>query len=194
MAEEIIPKSEWGPGPWQDEPDKLEWIDDETGYQCLIKRNPFTGALCGYVGLSEGHPYYGKKYSDRIPLDDAPGMSPDMESVGGIPLLIELWKTAAGPDGRVSLDVIIRVHGSVTFTGFWEDREDGLWYFGFDTGHYMDYMPGLVASTERHLGRTSCLRHQDCVYRTISYVQDQCRQLAQQLKAVAVDSQEFHSQ
>lgn len=31
------------------EPDHLEWIDDETGLHCEIKRNDKLGTLCGYV-------------------------------------------------------------------------------------------------------------------------------------------------
>ena len=55
-----VDKSTWGPGPWQDEPDKEQWADPETGYACLIKRSPRSGGLCGYVGVPEGHPWYQK--------------------------------------------------------------------------------------------------------------------------------------
>ena len=55
-------KASWGPGPWQDEPDKEQFADEVTGYACLIKRNP-AGALCGYVGVPEGHPWHGSGYS-----------------------------------------------------------------------------------------------------------------------------------
>jgi hypothetical protein len=58
-------KSGWGSGPWQDEPDKLQWTDEATGLPCLIKRNTHvTGALCGYVGVAEGHPDFQKDYDD----------------------------------------------------------------------------------------------------------------------------------
>lgn len=53
-----IDKSAWGEGPWQDEPDKLQWVDDATGLDCLIVRNS-GGALCGYVGVPESHPWHG---------------------------------------------------------------------------------------------------------------------------------------
>jgi hypothetical protein len=32
-------KSYWGEGPWQHEPDKMQWTDDDTGLPCLIVRN-----------------------------------------------------------------------------------------------------------------------------------------------------------
>lgn len=63
MAEWQLPKSEWGAGPWQDEPDRVEWRSH--GLPCLIVRNMrVTGALCGYVGLPPGHPLHGVDYSD----------------------------------------------------------------------------------------------------------------------------------
>lgn len=58
-----IDKSEWPMrGQWDSEPDKLQWPDEATGLPCLIVRGP-VGALCGYVGVSEGHPLFGKDYS-----------------------------------------------------------------------------------------------------------------------------------
>jgi len=49
-------KSEWGPGPWQDEPDRLEWRH-ASGLPCWIVRNCM-GSLCGYVGVPPEHPFY----------------------------------------------------------------------------------------------------------------------------------------
>lgn len=54
-------KSAWGEGPWQDEPDKAQWVAH--GLDCLIVRGP-SGALCGYVGVPPDHPYFEKPYSD----------------------------------------------------------------------------------------------------------------------------------
>lgn len=48
-------------GIWQREPDKMQWVDRDTGLDCLIHRNG-GGALCGYVGVSEAHPLFGKDY------------------------------------------------------------------------------------------------------------------------------------
>lgn len=30
------------------------------------------------------------------------------------------------------------VHGGLTFSGYWEEENDGLWYVGFDCGHAWD--------------------------------------------------------
>lgn len=56
-----VDKSAWGDGPWQSEPDKMQWQDEATGFACLIVRDPM-GALCGYVGVPETHPAHGLSY------------------------------------------------------------------------------------------------------------------------------------
>lgn len=52
----IVPKSEWGPGPWQDEPDRVEF--KHHGFPCLLRRAP-SGGWCGYVAVAPGHPWHG---------------------------------------------------------------------------------------------------------------------------------------
>lgn len=49
----LIDKSEWGDGPWQDEPDLAWWgLGSMTG---LVQRVEFSGSLCGYVVLPPKH-------------------------------------------------------------------------------------------------------------------------------------------
>lgn len=52
-------KEECGPGPWQDEPDRVEFKHE--GLDCLLNRNRI-GAWCGYVAVRPGHPAFGKHY------------------------------------------------------------------------------------------------------------------------------------
>jgi len=54
-----MPKEQWGVGPWQGEPDRLEWR--RHGLPCLIVRGAH-GALCGYVAVPPGHPLHGLSY------------------------------------------------------------------------------------------------------------------------------------
>lgn len=63
-------RSEWPAGPWDAEPDLIEWRDEDTGYPCLVVRGPM-GALCGYVGVPPDHPWHGQDYG--IPDVEAPG-------------------------------------------------------------------------------------------------------------------------
>jgi hypothetical protein len=56
-ASAFPPKSDWGPGPWQDEPDRDEWIDRKTGLACRARRAA-AGHWCAYVGVLPSHPLY----------------------------------------------------------------------------------------------------------------------------------------
>jgi hypothetical protein len=62
-----VDKSAWGDGPWQSEPDRVDWI--HTGLACLALRHPDHGHWCGYVGVPREHPLYGSKWEDGLPLD-----------------------------------------------------------------------------------------------------------------------------
>lgn len=116
-----IDKSDWGPGQWQDEPDKMQYTDEETGLPCLIVRNP-GGALCGYVGIGRSHPYYGKTYLD---------IERDIEVHGGLTysdFCVENQKE----------------HGICHITE--PGEEEPLWWFGFDCAHAGDLCPSYVPS------------------------------------------------
>jgi hypothetical protein len=69
-----VDKSQWQPGPWEDEPDKVQWQDEATGLACLALRDPTLGYWCGYVGLSASHPYFAKHY-DALDIDVHGGLS-----------------------------------------------------------------------------------------------------------------------
>ncbi len=56
-------KAKLPPGPWRDEPDKIQWQDEATGLACLIVRGPL-GALCGYVGVADDHRLHGVDYGE----------------------------------------------------------------------------------------------------------------------------------
>lgn len=62
QKEEIwsIPKTEWGHGPWQNEPD--DYVFEYKGLQCQLWRN-HGGAWSAYVYLPEAHPWIG------LPID-----------------------------------------------------------------------------------------------------------------------------
>lgn len=52
------PREDWGLGPWQTEPDLVEWRH-ESGLPLLMNRSA-TGAWCGYVGLPPPHRHYAR--------------------------------------------------------------------------------------------------------------------------------------
>lgn len=106
--------------------------------KCRIKESPLTienpaqqiAGPCGYVGIPHKHPLFGKGYN------------------------YELCGHSDCYEHTLSFDV----HGGLTYAGegWWND---GLWYFGFDTGHYGD-----TRAT-----------------RTKEYVHSECQKLAKQL-------------
>lgn len=181
---EPLPKSEWGPGPWQDEPDRLDWTDEATGLPCRIIRAEVTGALCGYVGVRDGHPWYGLPYNELViqPRDFAQRKFDDR--VGAIDVLINSFRDDKD-DGRISISMALEVHGGCTFAEFWEEPD--LWWFGFDTAHAGDLCPAMNAlmrliSRERpDLGLPMRELRDYETYRTLDYVRVECAGLARQL-------------
>jgi hypothetical protein len=53
----------WPAGPWDNEGDREDWVDEATGTACFIQRNHL-GSWCGYASVKPGHPDYGKGYED----------------------------------------------------------------------------------------------------------------------------------
>jgi len=64
-------KATWGPGAWQDEPDRVEWR--HAGLPCLATRSLVGGNWCGYVAVPPGHPLHGTHYD-----------GPDVDVHGGL--------------------------------------------------------------------------------------------------------------
>jgi hypothetical protein len=168
MEWRTIDKGSWGPGEWQDEPDKVQWKDKATGLPCLAVRNGRSGNWCGYVGVSAAHPWHGLGYSSctRKPpceesyCDHAPG---------------------------------VEVHGGLTFADACQHSDDPsegichipepgepdkVWWFGFDCHHHMDFAPAYAARYPEFKGLGE---H----YRDLSYVQRECTSLARQLAEVS---------
>lgn len=68
---EIKPRPEWGPGPWQDEPDRVDfrWYN----LDCFLHRNQM-GGWCGYVGVPRKHPAFGHDYNE-VPVSVHGGLT-----------------------------------------------------------------------------------------------------------------------
>jgi hypothetical protein len=109
-------RKEWPKGEWDDEPDQGDWIDEKTKLQCAFVRNS-SGALCGYVGVPEGHKFYGVAY-DSVEIEGS-SWGPDVH--GGL---------TYGSDGRKS------------FLRHYVPTLPDLWWLGFDCAHCSDLLPG----------------------------------------------------
>jgi hypothetical protein len=165
-----VDKSSWGGGPWENEPDKIQWTDGETGLPCLAVRQPEWGHWCGYVGVSSSHPWHRKDYGACALAtkckDDYCQHSPGyiLEAHGGITYANEC---ADGPEERAVCHVPK------------EGEPDDIWWFGFDCAHYGDVLPGRAADPVYKAMN-------DCgMYRSLRYVQANCARIAEKLVEVA---------
>ena len=162
-------KAAWGDGDWQEEPDKVQWTDEETGLPCLVVRGP-SGALCGYAGVPKSHPWFGKDYMEctlKTPCDERYcGHAPDC-----------------------NLDA----HGGITFADSCSPRKDNaelgichvipgdekVWWFGFDCAHSGDVCP-----SHRTRDDWRAFEDYDSSYKPIGYVKAYATALAAQLASV----------
>jgi hypothetical protein len=149
-----IDKSEWGDGPWQVEPDKVVWVDEATGLDCMIHRGN-SGALCGYVGVPKGHRWYGLHY-DRI-------NSGDTDVHGGLTFSEKCDETATEEHGICHVPE--------------PGRPKDVWWLGFDCAHGWDVMPKI----ETGVGRTFLEGSMpNATYKNYEYVKREVESLARQ--------------
>ncbi len=153
-------REEWGPGPWQDEPDRVEWR--HASLPCLVVRGPM-GALCGYVGVPPGHPLHGRSAFD--------GSCDELDAPGGL--------TFAGPCEEGGDICHVPQPGEPA----------NVWWLGFDCAHAYDLVPGLDALTRRNGGRafSGAMNEIGGVhvwYKPLAYVRSAVESLAEQLRAL----------
>lgn len=140
-------------GPWDDEPDKVQWVDEATDLDCLAVRNSM-GVWCGYVGVPPCHPAHGADYTDL-----------DVDVHGGL--------TFASSCNEEAED---EGHGicHVPLPG----REANVWWLGFDCGHVgFDVIPAFLKH-DVNLPKSGRFAS---VYRNLDYVKAECASLAAQL-------------
>lgn len=137
-------KSGWPEGPWMGEPERVSWVDPETGYSCLIRRSSL-GALCGYVAVNKGHPYYEKDcFNDYQDL--------------------KIWahgdvNYSSHCDGDVE-------EGICHLT----KDNDEAWWFGFDCAHANDEWPGYLKISSEAKIPPFLLKAQEEVYKFMKHL------------------------
>lgn len=142
-----------GGGPWEWEPDKAVWVDEATGLDCMIHRGRM-GALCGYVGVGPDHPLHGKDYNTL-----------NVDVHGGLTYADGCQE---GDDPAINVCHIPQ-----------PGRPDDVWWFGFDCGHFHDFVPGLDKILRE---RNAPDVFSDTVYRDFDYAKTEVESLAAQLK------------
>ncbi len=164
-----------GDGPWNDEADKVAWVDKETGLGCIILRQE-NGTLSGYVGVDPSHPLFGFD-AEAVPLEISNSVH------GGLTYgkACEVNRFALEAYGdpwterytvcHVTVTRIKRNYRTVQATKDEFEHED-LWWLGFDTDHIDDLVPKGYDRSSR----------KDDVYRDQAYVYGQIIAFARGLK------------
>jgi hypothetical protein len=119
IQESNIDRSKWGSGPWNEEPDRIEFEHAEL--PCLMLRQT-SGHWCGYVAVPPGHLLYGKDYDD-VNVDVHGGLT-----------YSEQRKLSWGSSNKYKI-----VPQNISLEGL----PANVWWFGFDCAHSMDRTPCL---------------------------------------------------
>ncbi|WP_145916896.1 hypothetical protein [Erythrobacter sp. QSSC1-22B] len=172
-------------GPWDQEADKVAWLDEETGLGCIMLRQP-NGTISGYVGIGPEHPLFGFE-ADAVPVDVSNVVHGGV-TYGKACEVNRFAREAYGKPRQERYTVchvtrvrLVQEYRTVQTTKDEFDHED-LWWLGFDTDHPGDLIPA---------GHRNVRRRGD-VYRDQSYVYGQCVELARRLKSLA-NAAEQHS-
>ena len=139
-----------------------EWTT-KAGLRAVVR--DITGRhRCGYVGVPVGHPFYGLTYSDEIPAlaDSAKEL---LEKPIGKRGIITVFCAAIGDGMKPRLDILVDVHGSITFSDHSGDypASGDEWWFGFDCAHCDDT-------------RERC---------DLAFCVDECESMAEQLQSLS---------
>jgi hypothetical protein len=152
---DTVDRTGWDSGPWDSEPDKVQWQDPRTGMPCLAVRNHHTGNWCGYAGVGHDHPFFGVDYDDE--------------------------KVEVTVHGGLTFSSFCRENNKEHGICHRPDpgEPDRVWWLGFDCCHAGDLAPGLVATIKK-CGAGDGMFPDDR-YRNLRYVKRECAKLAKQL-------------
>jgi hypothetical protein len=162
-TEHKVDRTGWASGPWDGEPDKLNW-KTAAGLPGMIVRNG-AGALCGYVGLPTSHPLYGN--NARHAGEDA-----------GQSRLVDLSVHGGITYGNACAGHICHVPAP--------GEPDDVWWLGFDCNHSGDLAPGRSSVLLRSVFFEDFSF--DGTYKDVAYVRDEVESLAAQLVALPTSS------
>lgn len=173
MHSKMAKAAGWAPGPWHDEPDKLEF--KAHGMHCMIARAN-AGHLCGYVAVTTGHPLHPHskrgKFAHRILVDALKQRMAELRDKRSteaimVRCLVKYSKISVVPDENLPS------HEGINYC--FMDRKQRYW-FGFDCGHLGDVCPRDVDS--------QFPPQPTDVYRDIVYVKRVCKKLACKLAKI----------
>jgi len=118
------------------------WIT-EAGLPAVIVMSKRSGHRCGYVAVPKTSPLYGVSYSEQIP--QITKEMTEQTTLGAKSPILAITAGCGADDEdslRRSLDIIIDVHGGLTYSGGSDGYPVKLsepgWWFGYDCDHYGD--------------------------------------------------------
>lgn len=168
-----------GDGPWNNEADKVSWVDEETGLGCIMLRQQ-NGTISGYVGVGPDHPLFGYE-ADAVPV----GISNTVH--GGVTYgkaceINRFERRAHGKPRRERYTVchttwVRTVQDYRTVQTTEDEFHEDLWWLGFDTDHPGDLVPNCRYGEGR----------KGDVYRDQSFVYANCIELARKLGSLNED-------
>jgi hypothetical protein len=152
-----LSKLTFGSGEWQYEPDRVWYIDEDSGLYCLIMRQPYLGSLSGYIAVPKEHPWH---QQNDIPIAGLVH--------GGITYTNsnKLYLQHFLSNGSKFVGPLIESY-SDTGLLLWDPT---LWLIGFDCCHYSDMMPAIDGALPPVTRRYK-------IYRAIDFVESQLKQL-----------------
>jgi hypothetical protein len=165
---------------------EFDFISDE-GLRCVGLALTH-GHRCGYAAVPEGHVLYGVRYGDTLPdavafVTEELLQGADISHRGVMPMFI------AALSGNINrLDVVIDVHGSLTFSKPSDEHNypapstEKVWWFGFDCGHSGDGKDfSIMDDSTREMYESRPFLFSEGPIRSAEYVKQHCRLLARQL-------------
>ena len=136
------------------------------------------GHRCGYVGVTNIHPFYGKGYSDPAPIEEFEKVAEgDIGKRGVIDLI------CCDPD-KPHIGILFNVHGGITYSAGSDKYpvKSNLWWFGYDCAHCDDSkdlseMSDAVREIELQYPTGG-------IVRSLDYCIQECESLAEQLMKI----------
>lgn len=145
---------------------------------CAMARNmSVTGNWCGYVGIEDTHPFYGKDCGDSVIVKDLSSVKFNNNYIG----LLTLDRDLAAA-GAIDIGLYLNVHSGITYADDHcpcIDKEifGPMWWLGFDTAHAGDAWALQIVID----GATFPMNFESDIYRDYQYARWQTRKLAEQL-------------
>lgn len=154
-------------GPWENEPDKVAWTDEATGYPCIVVRE-YTGEFGSYVSVPGDHPLSGFT-TDALPSAISEGLHRPVTYSRGCDRTTPERRSICHVDHKGRLTP--RAHRELP-------QHDDAWWLGVTLDGPRDFCPNsnYTPPLAAERGRT---------YRDVSFAANQATLLARRLHEYA---------